>query len=428
MSEVVVVTGASAGLGRAIVERFARDGCSIGLIARGEERLESARQSVEALGGRAIVLPLDVADADAVEHAAETVERQLGPIDVWINNAMVSVYSPIKEMSAAEFRRVTEVTYLGYVHGTLSALKRMLPRDRGIIIQVGSALAHRSIPLQSAYCASKHAIMGFHESLLSELLHDRSHVRATMVQMPAMNTPQFDWAKSRMPNQTQPVPPIFQPEVGADAVHHAVRHDVGREFLVAWPTVKAVVGEKFVPAYIDRKLGREGYEGEQTDEPAEPDRPDNLWEPAPGTFGAHGRFDDRARDKSIELMVAKQKPWLAIGGALLLGALLASCTAAASDNGARAASVERGRSLASTRGCATCHEISGVRDANGTIGPSLAHWSERSYIAGVLPNTPEQLQRWIRHPQAVKPGVVMPELALADSDAADIAAFLFTRQ
>jgi NAD(P)-dependent dehydrogenase (short-subunit alcohol dehydrogenase family) len=322
MSEVIVVTGASAGLGRAIVERFARDGSSIGLIARGRERLEQAGATVEALGGRALLLPLDVADADAVEHAAETVERELGPIDVWINNAMVSVYSPIKQMPASEFRRVTEVTYLGYVHGTLAALKRMLPRDRGIIIQVGSALAHRSIPLQSAYCASKHAILGFHESLLSELIHDGSRVRATMVQMPAMNTPQFDWAKSRLPRQTQPVPPIFQPEVGADAVHHAVRTDVGRELLVAWPTVKAVFGEKLVPGYIDRKLGRDGYSGEETSVPADPNRPDNLWSPAPGAYGAHGRFDDRSRDVSVELWLAKRKPWIALAGAIVAGVAL----------------------------------------------------------------------------------------------------------
>jgi NAD(P)-dependent dehydrogenase (short-subunit alcohol dehydrogenase family) len=324
--EVVVVTGASAGLGRAIVERFAKDGAAIGLIARGRERLESAREAVEALGGRALVLPLDVADADAVEHAAQTVEEQLGPIDVWINNAMVSVYSPIKEMPADEFRRVTEVTYLGYVYGTLAALRRMLPRDRGIIIQVGSALAHRSIPLQSAYCAAKHAIMGFHESLLSELLHDGSHVRTTMVQMPAMNTPQFDWAKNRLPHKTQPVPPIFQPEVGADAVHHAARRDVGRELLVAWPTVKAVVGEKFVPGYIDRKLGRDGYAGEQTREPADHTRPDNLWEPAPGPYAAHGRFDDRAKDASTELQLVKLRPWLALAGAALTGVALGAMT------------------------------------------------------------------------------------------------------
>jgi NAD(P)-dependent dehydrogenase (short-subunit alcohol dehydrogenase family) len=320
--EVVVVTGASAGLGRAIVERFARDGSAIGLIARGPERLEAARRNVESLGGRALVLPLDVADPAAVEEAARTIERELGEIDVWINNAMVSVYSPIKEMLPEEFRRVTEVTYLGYVYGTLAALKRMLPRDRGVIIQVGSALAHRSIPLQSAYCAAKHAIMGFHESLLSELLHDGSHVRTTMVQMPAMNTPQFDWAMSRLPRQTQPVPPIFQPEVGADAVHHAVRHDVGRELLVAWPTVKAVYGEKLVPAYIDRRLGRDGYESEETEIPADPARPNNLWGPVPGPYGAHGRFDDRSKNFSVELWLAKHRPWLQLAGAAAAGVAL----------------------------------------------------------------------------------------------------------
>jgi hypothetical protein len=211
------------------------------------------------------------------------------------------------------------VTYLGYVYGTLAALRRMMPRDRGVIIQVGSALAHRSIPLQSAYCAAKHAIMGFHEALLSELLHDGSHVRTTMVQMPAMNTPQFDWAKSRLPRQSQPVPPIFQPEVGADAVHYAVRTDVGRELLVAWPTVKAVLGEKLVPAYIDRKLGRDGYASEQSGEPADPTRPDNLWEPVPGPYGAHGHFDDRAKRTSAELWLAKHKPWLALAGATAAG-------------------------------------------------------------------------------------------------------------
>jgi NAD(P)-dependent dehydrogenase (short-subunit alcohol dehydrogenase family) len=324
--DVVVVTGASAGLGRAIVERFARDGAAIGLIARGRERLEATKDEVERLGGRALVLPLDVADADAVERAAHAVEDQLGPIDVWINNAMVSVYSPIKETPPEEFRRVTEVTYLGYVNGTLAALRRMLPRDRGIIIQVGSALAHRSIPLQSAYCAAKHAIMGFHESLLSELLHDGSRVRTTMVQMPAMNTPQFEWAKSRLPNKTQPVPPIFQPEVGADAVHYAVHTDVGRELLVGWPTVKAVIGEKLVPGYIDRRLGRTGYASEQSGERADLTRPNNLWEPVTGPYAAHGRFDDRAKRRSAELQLVKLKPWLALAGAALTGVAIAALT------------------------------------------------------------------------------------------------------
>ncbi|HKT10149.1 MAG TPA: SDR family oxidoreductase [Gemmatimonadaceae bacterium] len=331
MNEVIVVTGASAGLGRSIVRRFARDGSAIGLIARGRERLEQTLVEVESLGGHGLVLPLDVSQADAVEEAAARVETELGPIDVWINNAMVSVYSPIKQMSAAEFRRVTEVTYLGYVHGTLAALKRMLPRNRGVIIQVGSALAHRSIPLQSAYCASKHAIMGFHESLLSELIHDGSKVRTTMVQMPAMNTPQFDWAKSRLPRKPQPVPPIYQPEVGADAVHHAVRHDVGREFLVGWSTLKAVVGEKLVPAYIDRDLGKTGYASEETRARANSGRPDNLWYPVAGDFAAHGRFDDRARATSAELWMAKRTPWLALGAAML-GAVIAGAAVSRHDD------------------------------------------------------------------------------------------------
>jgi len=325
--EVVVITGASAGLGRAIAERFAERGAAIGLIARGRDRLESARQDVESRGGRALVLPVDVADAAAIERAAGDVERAFGPIDVWINNAMASVFSPVKEMTSEEFRRVTEVTYLGYVYGTLAALKRMLPRDRGVIVHVGSALAHRSIPLQSAYCAAKHAVFGFHESLLSELEHDRSRVRMTMVQMPAMNTPQFDWVKSRLPHKAQPVPPIFQPEVGADAVLYAATHDVGRELLVAWPTVKAVVGEKLVPGYIDAKLGRDGYASQQTAEPASPDRPDNLWAPAPGNVPAHGRFDSQAKTSSVEWRLRRTAgprfQWLKLVVAGVAGAALA---------------------------------------------------------------------------------------------------------
>ncbi len=317
--EVVVVTGASAGLGRAIAERFAREGARLALIARGADRLDAARREIESLGGQAIALPLDVADADAVERAADDAERAFGPIDIWINNAMVSVFSPIKEMRPEEYRRVTEVTYLGYVYGTLAALHRMLPRDRGVIVQVGSALAHRSIPLQSAYCAAKHAILGFHASLRTELLHDRSHVRTVMVEMPAMNTPQFDWVKSRLPRRPQPVPPIFQPEVGAEAVYYAARHDVGRELNVAWPTLEAVYGNKVVPGYADRYLARTGYDAQQTDEPADPTRPDNLWEPAPGDWGAHGRFDARARAVSVEQLLYRERPWLALAGVGLAG-------------------------------------------------------------------------------------------------------------
>jgi NADP-dependent 3-hydroxy acid dehydrogenase YdfG len=319
--EVVVITGASAGLGRAITQRFADEGASIGLIARGVERLKSAQRDVEVRGGKALMLPLDVADADAVEGAAERVERELGPIDVWINNAMTSVFSPVDQMRADEYRRVTEVNYLGFVHGTLAALGRMRARNRGVIIQVGSALAHRSIPLQSAYCASKHAIKGFTESLTTELLHDKSGVRVTMVDMPAMNTPQFNWVRSRLPKRPQPVPPIFQPEVGADAVLYAVRHDCGPELLVAWPTVKAVIGEKFVDGFINRRLAKTGFASQQTDEDAE-DRPDNLWEPAPGEWGAHGRFDHRARSFSAELWARTHREWLAVGAASALGILM----------------------------------------------------------------------------------------------------------
>jgi NAD(P)-dependent dehydrogenase (short-subunit alcohol dehydrogenase family) len=320
--EVVVITGGSAGLGRAIAQRFADEGARIGLIARGRERLEAARQDVESRGGRALVLPLDVADADAVENAANEVEREFGPIDVWVNNAMASVFSPVKEMQASEYRRVIEVTYLGYVHGTLAALKRMSSRDRGVIIQVGSALAHRSIPLQSAYCAAKHAVMGFHESLLSELLHDGSHVRVTMVQMPAMNTPQFDWVRSRLPNKSEPVPPIFQPEVGAEAVFYAAHHDVGREFLVGWPTVKAIFANKLVPAYIDRRLAADGYASQQTGEPADVTQPDNLFAPAPGDWGAHGRFDARSKSHSRELSLRVNRDWILLAGAALAGITL----------------------------------------------------------------------------------------------------------
>jgi NAD(P)-dependent dehydrogenase (short-subunit alcohol dehydrogenase family) len=319
--EVVVVTGASAGLGRAIVRRFAREGAHIGLFARGRDGLEGARRDVEGLGGKALALPTDVADADAVERAAEAVEREFGPIDIWINNAMVSVFSPVKEMRPEEYKRVTEVTYLGYVYGTLAALKRMLPRDRGVIVQVGSALAYRGIPLQSAYCASKHAVQGFMDSLRAELLHDKSSVRVTMVQMPAMNTPQFEWVKSRLPNKPLPVPPIFQPEVGAEAVYF-VAHNDRREMYVGWPTVKAIVGNKLAPGYADHYLARSGYEAQQTDEPDDPNRPDNLWEPVPGDHGAHGPFDRISSDHSAQLWATENRDWLALACAGLAGLLI----------------------------------------------------------------------------------------------------------
>ena len=319
--EVVVVTGASAGVGRSIVRAFAREGARLGLLARGRDGLEGARRDVEALGGKALALPTDVADAEGVERAAEAVEREFGPIDIWVNNAMVSVFSPIREMKPEEYKRVTEVTYLGVVYGTLAALKRMLPRDRGVIVQVGSALAYRGIPLQSAYCAAKHAIQGFNESLRSELIHDESNVRVTMVQLPAMNTPQFSWVKSRLPNKPQPVPPIYQPEVGAEAVLFAAHND-RRELQVGYPTVEAIIGNRIAPGFADWYLARNGYEAQQTGEPVESDRRDNLWEPVPGDHGAHGVFGDRASESSPQLWVSKNRNWLAMAAAGLTGLTL----------------------------------------------------------------------------------------------------------
>lgn len=314
--KVVVITGASAGIGRAVARVFARRGAAIALLARGQDGLEGTRQEVESLGGKALVIPVDVADAGQVETAAAQAEETLGPIDIWINNAMTSVFSPFKEMQPGEFRRVTEVTYLGYVYGTMAALKRMAPRNRGIIVQVSSALAHRSIPLQSAYCGAKHAIKGFTESINSELIHDNSRVRISMVAMPAVNTPQFDWVKSRLPNKPQPVPPIFQPEVAAEAVVWAADH-APRELLVGRSTWKAVLGEMFAPKYIDRYLADTGYSAQQTDEPEDPDRPGNLWEPVSGDHGAHGRFDHRAQEGSPVLWLMQHSKQVAVG----LGAL-----------------------------------------------------------------------------------------------------------
>src|SRR5436190_3581082 len=269
----VVITGASAGVGRAAVRKFARHGARIGLLARGVDGLTAAQREVEKLGGEALMIPTDVANAEQVEAAAAAIESEFGPIDIWINNAMTSVFSPIKEMTAEEFRRVTEVTYLGYVYGTLAALKRMLPRDHGVIVQVGSALAYRGIPLQSAYCGAKHAIQGFVDSLRCELLHDKSNVRVTMVQLPAMNTPQFSWVKSRLRNKPQPVPPIYQPEVGAGAILFAARND-RREMYVGYPTVEAIVGDKLAPGFADKYLAKNGYDAQQTAEPVEADRRD----------------------------------------------------------------------------------------------------------------------------------------------------------
>jgi short-subunit dehydrogenase len=320
---IVVITGASAGVGRAAVRAFAKQGADIGLIARGVDGLDAARREVEAEGGRAIVLPADVADADAVEAAAARVERELGPIDVWVNNAMVSVFSPVKELQPDEVRRVTEVTYLGVVYGTLAALKRMLPRNHGAIVQVGSALAYRGIPLQAAYCGAKHAIQGFNESLRCELLHDNSAVHVTMVQLPAMNTPQFDWVKSRLPRKPQPVPPIYAPEIAADAIVWAASQR-RREISVGAPTVVAIWGNKLAAGLGDRYLAKTGYDSQQTSEPADPNRPDNLWRPLPGDHGPHGRFGDRTTHRSPQTWINERLPALAMiaagGAALLWGA------------------------------------------------------------------------------------------------------------
>jgi NAD(P)-dependent dehydrogenase (short-subunit alcohol dehydrogenase family) len=309
--DVVVITGASAGVGRATARKFAKRGARIGLIGRGLDGLEAARKEVEELGGKALVVSADVANADQVEAAAVQIEAELGKIDIWINNAMASVFSPIKEMTPEEFRRVTEVTYLGCVYGTLAAMRRMFPRDRGVIVQVGSALAYRGIPLQSAYCAAKHAVQGFCDSLRCELLHDKSGVRLTMVQLPALNTPQFGWVKSRLPRKAQPVPPIFQPEAAAEAIYFAA-HNPRREFYVGAPSVAVIIANKFIPGLLDRYLARTGYDSQQYDGPEDPNRPDNLWEPVPGDHGAHGAFDARARNWSPQLWTSEHRTWLTI--------------------------------------------------------------------------------------------------------------------
>ncbi len=329
-SRVVVVTGASAGVGRATARAFGARGDSVALLARGEAGLAAAADEVEAAGGRAMVIPVDVADHREVEDAARRVEEELGPIDVWVNVAFVGVFAPFNQISPDEFRRVTEVTYLGYVFGTRAALDRMLPRNHGTIVQVGSALAYRAIPLQSGYCGAKHAIKGFTESLRCELLHRRSAVHVTMVQLPAMNTPQFDWVLSRLPHRPQPVPPIYQPEVAARTVVFAAGHPRRKEFWVGASTAVTLLANKVAPALIDRYLGRTGFSSQQTDEPYDPGGPVNLWEAADGKdghdFGAHGRFDSRARATSAEAWLSRHREAVtvaALGAGLVAGALTA---------------------------------------------------------------------------------------------------------
>jgi len=306
---VVVVTGASAGIGRAAAAAFAADGARVALLARSREGLDGAAREVDAAGGRALSIRVDVADAQAVDDAAERIEIELGPIDVWVNAAMVTIFAPAHEIRAEELRRATEVTYLGTVHGTLSALRRMRARRHGVIVQVGSALSYRGIPLQSAYCGAKHAIRGFTDALRVEQLHDRSGVHVTTVHLAAFNTPQFDWALSRMPKRAQPLPPIFQPEVAARAIVWAARHR-RREVHVGWPAVKAIWGNKLMPRLADRMLIDKGYSGQLTDEPEDPQRRANLFEPAPPAYyRCHGRFDPRARRRSLQLEWTTRRVW-----------------------------------------------------------------------------------------------------------------------
>ena len=312
-TKVVVVTGASAGVGRATARAFAREGAALGLIARASARLEAAREEAARLGGHAIAVEADVADAEQVEAAAAQIEELLGPIDVWVNNAMATVLAPVTQTTADEFRRANEVTYFGSVWGTMAALRRMVPRDEGVIVQVGSALAYRGIPLQAAYCGSKHALQGFLESLRTELMHEGSNVRVTMVQLPALNTPQFTWCRSKLPRQPQPVPPIFQPEVAAEAIVWAVRHP-RREFLVGGPTVRAVVGNAVAPRLADRYLAHAGFDAQQTDEPADASRRDNLFESVPGNQDAHGPFDSEAHERSLQLWASKHRALLGLAG------------------------------------------------------------------------------------------------------------------
>jgi NAD(P)-dependent dehydrogenase (short-subunit alcohol dehydrogenase family) len=327
VERVVVVTGSSGGIGRASAIAFGRQGDTVALLARGDAGLAAAVKDVEAAGGRALAIPVDVADAEAVDAAAERVETELGPISVWVNVAFTSVFAPFHEIKADEYKRVTEVTYLGYVYGTMAALKRMRQRDRGTIVQIGSALAYRGIPLQSAYCGAKHAIQGFNESLRCELLHEGSHIRTTMVQMPAVNTPQFSWVLSRLPRHAQPVPPIYQPEVAAQAVTYAADHPRRREYWVGGSTAITIMGNAVVPGVGDWYLSKTGYSSQQTDEPRDPDQPVNLWEPADAEkdFGAHGVFDAKSTDSSVQMWASQHHGLvaaLAAAGVAVIGVVL----------------------------------------------------------------------------------------------------------
>jgi NAD(P)-dependent dehydrogenase (short-subunit alcohol dehydrogenase family) len=320
---VAVVTGASAGVGRAAAVEFARAGFDVGLIARDADRLAAARKEIEGLGGRALAVPADVADAEQVEDAAEAIEKQLGAIEVWVNNAMVTIFARFEDATPAEFDRVTQVTYLGTVNGTRAALRRMKERQRGCIVQVGSALAYRSIPLQSAYCGAKAAIRGFTDAVRSELIHADSRIRISMVQLSAFNTPQFEWARSRLPRRPQPVPPIFQPEIAARAIVWVARHP-RRELWVGRPAVQAILSARLVPGLGDRLASELAWEGQETPDPERP-HPDNLFETVPGTFAAHGRFDEQAKTSMPQLWLAMHRLPVAIGVALLAAIVIWIC-------------------------------------------------------------------------------------------------------
>jgi NAD(P)-dependent dehydrogenase (short-subunit alcohol dehydrogenase family) len=324
MAEVVVVTGATSGVGRAVATEFGRHGAQVALLARSREGLEGAKRDVEEAGGRALILTTDVADHEQVEAAAQSAEEVFGPIDVWVNNAMTTVFAEFKDVSPDEFRRATVVTYLGTVWGTRSALRRMLPRGQGSIVLVGSALSYRGIPLQSAYCGSKFAIRGFFESLRCELRHDGSPIRLSMVQLPGLNTPQFEHCLSKMPDHPMPVPPIYQPEVAARAVYWAAHHD-RRELFVGGSTVYTIWGNKLAPWFAERYLAKTGFDSQQMEEPVDPDRPSNLFEPVAGDPGAHGRFDDQAHERSLQAWLARHRRWVGLAataaGAAVTGLL-----------------------------------------------------------------------------------------------------------
>jgi NADP-dependent 3-hydroxy acid dehydrogenase YdfG len=327
--QVVVVTGASAGVGRAAARAFAARGAAVGLLARGEDGLEAAAREIRAEGGRALVLPADVADPDAVMAAAARAEAELGPIDVWVNDAMASIFAPVREIEPGEMRRVTEVTYLGQVHGTMAALKHMLARDRGTIVNVGSALAYRGIPLQAAYCGAKHAVRGFTDSLRTELMHEKRNVRVISVHLPGLNTTQFAMVRLRMPRRPRPVPPVYQPEVAANAIVWAAQHPRRRELWVGASTVLTIVGNRLAPWLADRYLARTGYDSQQTDEPAGPERKhtDYVDAPLPGDHGSHGAFDDEAKAHSPQLWLAEHRRALAAAG--VAGAAAAGAAALA---------------------------------------------------------------------------------------------------